>query len=227
MTKKIQISSGLTENGIIIGNAYDKYGSKNPIVKRIMKGFHSTIDQFITQSSPTDIHEIGCGEGALTLNWSQQGIKARGSDFSKQVIEIARSNARKQNLSHTIFKPLSIYDLKAEEDNADLVVCCEVLEHIESPEAALESLQKVVQNHLIISVPREPIWRILNLLRGKYILKLGNTPGHIQHWSRKSFISLVSGYFTIIEAQHPLPWTILLCKKKAEFQAPSQQKEDS
>jgi hypothetical protein len=30
-------------------------------------------------------------------------------------------------------------------------------------------------------VPREPIWRIGNMARGRYLGDLGNTPGHIQH----------------------------------------------
>ena len=67
---------------------------------------------------------------------------------------------------------------------------------------------------MIISVPREPIWRFLNLLRGKYIKDLGNTPGHLQHWSSDKFVDLVSNYFEIIEVKKPFPWTMLLCKAK-------------
>ena len=54
----------------------------------------------------------------------------------------------------------------------------------------------------------------LNLARGKYIKDLGNTPGHLQHWSKKSFITLVEKYFTVIEVKSPLPWTMLLCRQR-------------
>ncbi|WP_207642472.1 hypothetical protein, partial [Desulfosporosinus sp. I2] len=67
-------------------------------------------------------------------------------------------------------------------------------------------------NHIILSVPREPLWRILNLARGKYIPDLGNTPGHIQHWSKKSFLRLVNRYFDVLEVKSPLPWTMVLCR---------------
>ena len=94
------------------------------------------------------------------------------------------------------------------------MVCCEVLEHLEDPEAGLQALQRVARNHLIISVPREPLWCALNMARGKYLTQWGNTPGHIQHWSKEKFIALVSNYFEVIESKSPLPWTMLLCRPR-------------
>ena len=88
------------------------------------------------------------------------------------------------------------------------------MEHLQSPEEALKVLQKVVDGYIILSVPQEPIWCALNLLRGKYISSFGNTPGHIQHWSRKKFIELVAQYFDIVEIKTPFPWTMILCKRK-------------
>jgi hypothetical protein len=61
-------------------------------------------------------------------------------------------------------------------------------------------------------VPREPLWRVLNLARGKYLADLGNTPGHVNHWSRGGFLDLLSRRFEIVEARTPLPWTMALCK---------------
>ena len=100
------------------------------------------------------------------------------------------------------------------DDSAELIVCCEVLEHLQNPQKAFKSLQRIVKKNLILSVPREPIWRLLNFMRGKYLSEFGNTPGHIQHWSRYSFIKTVSRYFDIIEVKSPLPWTMLLCQNK-------------
>ena len=208
----IKISGGVKENGIVVGNAYDKYGSRNPIVKWMMKGFESALSDLVAKASPHAIHEIGCGEGYWVLRWNEQGMAARGCDFSTHVIELARENAVGQGLPSLLFEPRSIYDLEANRDNADLVVCCEVLEHLEHPDAGLQALQRIVGRHLIVSVPNEPLWCALNLARGKYITHLGNTPGHTQHWSKGGFIRLVSKYFDVIEVRNPLPWTMLLCK---------------
>ena len=210
----VKISGGVKENGIVVGNAYDKYGSSNPVVKWMMKGFESALSDLVAKASPHDIHEIGCGEGYWVLNWNELGMAARGCDFSTHVIELARENAVERGLSPSLFEPRSIYDLEAGHDSADLVVCCEVLEHLENPGAGLQALQRVVGKHLIVSVPKEPLWCTLNLARGKYIAHFGNTPGHIQHWSKGGFIKLVSMYFDIIEVKNPLPWTMLLCKPR-------------
>jgi 2-polyprenyl-3-methyl-5-hydroxy-6-metoxy-1,4-benzoquinol methylase len=210
----IKIAGGVEEDGVVIGNAYDKYGSRNPIVKWMMSGFESALSEFVSKASPDSIHEIGCGEGYWVLRWNEQGMSARGCDFSKGVIEIARENAINRGLSPSLFESRSIYNLDAAQDSADLVVCCEVLEHLENPEAGLQALQRVTKQHLIISVPQEPLWCALNLVRGKYITRWGNTPGHIQHWSKSGFVQLVSQYFEVVETRSPLPWTMLLCRPR-------------
>lgn len=211
----VKISGGAKENGIVVGNTYDKYGSRNPIVKWMMKGFESSLSDLVVKAAPRSIHEVGCGEGYWVLRWNEQSMAARGCDFSTQVIELARENAAGRGLSPSLFEPRSIYDLDAERDSADLVVCCEVLEHLEHPDAGLQALQRVVGQHLIVSVPKEPLWCALNLARGNYISHWGNTPGHIQHWSKSGFIKLVSKYFDVIEVKSPLPWTMLLCKPRS------------
>jgi 2-polyprenyl-3-methyl-5-hydroxy-6-metoxy-1,4-benzoquinol methylase len=208
----MKVSKGMKENGIVVGNAYDKYGSKNPVVRWIMKGFSDSLSVLVARAAPSTIHELGCGEGYWVLNWNQQGIEARGSDFSEKVIGLARENAESRGISPALFSARSIYDIEPRQDSADLVVCCEVLEHLEDPEAGLEALKRVATDYVILSVPREPIWCILNLLRGKYITSFGNTPGHIQHWSSSKFIALVNRYFDIAEVRKPLPWTMLLCR---------------
>jgi 2-polyprenyl-3-methyl-5-hydroxy-6-metoxy-1,4-benzoquinol methylase len=210
----MKMSRGLREEGIIVGNTYDKYGSTNPVVRQIMRGFDDALSEFVARVAPKAIHEIGCGEGYWVVHWKSEGINARGSDFSLQVIKLARENAVEYGLSPEIFKQLSIYDADATHDSAELIVCCEVLEHLENPEEGLEALQRIAEKHIILSVPREPTWRVLNMLRGKYWFHLGNTPGHIQHWSRSGFAKLVSKYFDIVGVKTPFPWTMLLCRVK-------------
>jgi 2-polyprenyl-3-methyl-5-hydroxy-6-metoxy-1,4-benzoquinol methylase len=210
----MKIAGGASEAGIVVGNVFDKYGSRNPVVRWIMRGFHDALSELVAKAAPASIHEVGCGEGYWTITWNRQGIPARGSDFSAAVIEMARANAAAQGLADISFEARSIYDLEPGRDSADLVVCCEVLEHLEEPKRGLEALQRVATGHLIVSVPREPIWRVLNMARGKYLGDLGNTPGHVQHWSTEAFTDLVKGYFDVIETRTPLPWTMLLCRAR-------------
>lgn len=211
---KIEVAGGQAEDGIVIGNTFDKYGSQNPIVRWMMNGFDSTLSKFVADAAPETIHEVGCGEGFWVMNWAAEGRTVKGTDFSAQVIEMAKKNAVSRNLDDTVFEVKSIYDVEAAADSADLIVCCEVMEHVDDPERAFQALTRIVKRDLIVSVPREPLWRALNMARGKYLGDLGNTPGHINHWTSLGIRKLAEQYFDVVSLEKPLPWTMLHCRKK-------------
>lgn len=211
----MKVAQGRQEQGIEVGNHYDKYASKNPVARYLMQGFTKALDELVSLSGQRIIHEIGCGEGVLSLRWMAQGMAVRSCDFSEIAIELARENARTHGHNPMLFTQKNIYDLSAE-DRAPLVVCCEVLEHLESPELALKKLAAVAAPWLIVSVPREPVWSVMNMARGKYWQDWGNTPGHIQRWSQRSFIQMVSAQMEIVAVRSPLPWTMLLCRTPAQ-----------
>ncbi len=208
----MQVAKGLAEKGVVVGNYFDKYHARNPMYVWMLRRFQERVDSFVRQVKPRDIHEIGCGEGYWVLHWRDCQIEARGSDFSGKVIELARGNALVRGCGKEIFKVRNIYDLTREEDSAELLVCIEVMEHLEDPRRAFSVLQGLWAAHIILSVPNEPLWRILNLCRGKYLGQLGNTPGHIQHWSRAGFVDLAGSYFEVVSEVSSAPWTIVLCR---------------
>jgi len=65
-----------------------------------------------------------------------------------------------------------------------------------------------------VSVPREPLWRVLNLCRLRYLGAAGNTPGHLNHWSRPAFLAFLRSRFEVIAVRNPVPWTMALCRVK-------------
>ena len=104
-----------------------------------------------------------------------------------------------------------------EKEVYDLVVCSEVLEHLEEPEQALKQIKQLATDdgYILLSVPNEPVWRICNMARGKYWRDFGNTPGHIQHWSKKSFCEmLVQNNLKIRGIKSPFPWIMVLITKR-------------
>ncbi|HEV7490420.1 MAG TPA: class I SAM-dependent methyltransferase [Rhodanobacteraceae bacterium] len=192
------------------GNYYDKYRSANPIARRLMRGFLDSFDALAAQVPVTSSLEIGCGEGELSIRLAQRGFRALGCDISAEIIEEARRRAAAANVAATFWtQPIETID---ETKAAPLVICCEVLEHLDDPARGVDSLAKLARPYLIASVPREPVWRVLNLARGKYIADLGNTPGHVNHWGRRGFIDLLERQFDIVDVRTPLPWTMALCK---------------
>jgi hypothetical protein len=50
------------------------------------------------------------------------------------------------------------------------------------------------------------------MMRGKYIGRLGNTPGHLQHWSASGLAGLVAQYARVRRILKPLPWTMVLAE---------------
>ena len=193
------------------GNYYDKYQSKNPVEQHLMRRFLQCFDRLATMAAGHDAHEVGCGEGNLAMRLAERGVSVRGFDISPEVIETAVKNARARGFEIP-YRTGSIYELQPPSDSASLIVCCEVMEHLEEPDRALSILASVARPYLLVSVPREPIWRMLNLLRGAYISQAGNTPGHVQHWSTRAFVRFLREKFEIIKVQKPLPWTMVLCR---------------
>lgn len=206
----------MTENQTIIydnvpGNYYDKYNTRNPIARYLMQGFLTTFDELAAATSATRSYEVGCGEGHLSMRLHDRGWRVRGSDL--EAVSVAQANAQcAQRKISPRFETISLFDLKPQSAAEELVICCEVLEHVPDTQRAVSILKSLASPYLLVSVPREPIWRILNLARGKYIRDFGNTPGHIQHWSTNDFVSVLSKSMKVIEVRQPLPWTMVLCR---------------
>ena len=199
----------IIEDGVIAGNVYPKYSTRNPIARYLFNGFLNSLDSMVAEIDPDKIFEVGCGEGYLISRFAKDGRILIGSDFSTQIIEEARKLAYNKDI---LFKTANIYKLNALSDSSPLILCCEVLEHLEFPEKAVDVLAELADPYLIASVPNEPIWRILNILRGNYLRDLGNTPGHLNHWSKRKYISLLKKKFNILRIETPLPWIMVLCQ---------------
>lgn len=195
------------------GNYYDKYNTRNPLARMFMDGFLSAFDRLSALPQARNIHEVGCGEGHLSMRLAARGATVRGCDIATEVIAEASINAREKGLQIP-FRVASIYDLRPPGDAAELIVCCEVLEHLPDPRRAVDALADLASPWLLASVPREPLWRVLNMCRGKYLTHLGNTPGHVQHWSAAGFRKLLERRFDIVEIARPLPWNMALCRVK-------------
>jgi 2-polyprenyl-3-methyl-5-hydroxy-6-metoxy-1,4-benzoquinol methylase len=199
---------GATEIG---GNVYDKYGTSNPVARRLMAGFMAQLDELVERTGAKEAHEVGCGEGELSIRLAQRGIRMRGTDAFPQVLEEARRRAEAAGVEID-FETTPVEELEPARHGAELILCCEVLEHLEDPERALDVLAGLARPWLIASVPREPLWRTLNLARLSYVSDLGNTPGHLNHWSKRDFVRFLTRRFEVVEVRSPTPWTMVLCR---------------
>jgi 2-polyprenyl-3-methyl-5-hydroxy-6-metoxy-1,4-benzoquinol methylase len=197
------VSGGVTisEDGIVTGNTYDKYGSQNPVVRRLMAGFERTLAELMAQAQPRSLLDVGCGEGVLVHRWASEMPDSRfvGIDLQEESIQAGWAERQAPNLE---YRTMLAEDLPFAEN--------ELLEHVPDPEHTVAEMARCAERHLLVSVPREPLWRMLNMVRGAYLPQLGNTPGHLNHWSRRSFAKLLSQHGEVVELRSPFPWTMLL-----------------
>jgi SAM-dependent methyltransferase len=193
------------------GNTFDKYGSTNPVVRRLMSGFQRTLDELFAQAAPESVLDIGCGEGVLTEQWAQRlgDGQVVGTDLDDPKLKAEWATRQRPNLR---FEVMPVESLSFADDTFDLVAATEVLEHLENPEAAVAEMARVARRWLLVSVPHEPLWRALNVARGAYLRDLGNTPGHLNHWTRGGFVRMLGAHGQVVQTRSPFPWTMLLVR---------------
>ena len=152
---------------------------------------------------------MGCGEGYVTnhIKESKNEIHVEGIDYSPEAIKKARAFN-----TEIKFMEGSIYDLRYDNNTFDLVVASEVLEHLDQPEKGIAELKRVSKKYCIITVPNEPSFRIANVLRFKYLSFFGNTPGHIQNWTKNDFRRLLEANFSNVSIKISTLWQIALCE---------------
>lgn len=196
------------------GNYFNKYQSRNILHQRLMKGFIFALDSLLDEIDYSSVLDAGCGEGYICEHIYQAGVLTGnskfivGTDISEEVIDTA-----KRNNPSILFKTNSIYQMDEKNNSFDLVIAMEVLEHLQNPNAALDELFRITSKYVLLSVPNEPIWRVANFIRGKYLRQGGNTPGHIQHWTKNQFINIIKDHGDLIALRTPFPWTMVLFKK--------------
>ncbi len=193
------------------GNTFDKYGSSNPVVRRLMTGFERTLDELFAIAAPASILDVGCGEGILTEKWAVRLAQRRVVGFDLEDPKLADEWAARArpNLG---FQTGDAKRLPYGDGEFDMVTAIEALEHIPQPDQVVAEMARVAASHLLVSVPHEPLWRLLNIARGAYLRDLGNTPGHINHFSASSFKRLLSAHGEVVQTRSPFPWTMLLVR---------------
>lgn len=204
-------SSDSTTESLISDRSFEnKYLTRNPISRLMVWNFFRELQEILDMTKGK-ILDVGAGQGGAYM-FLKPEIIGRGitaiepnTAYFEKMAEVAPMVQQVEG---------SIYELPLEDKSFDTVMCSEVMEHLTEPDKGLQELLRVCRRWLVLSVPREPIWRILNIARGAYLKDFGNTPDHRQHWSRKGFLRWVSQHAEIKEVRSPLPWTIVLAAPK-------------
>jgi ubiquinone/menaquinone biosynthesis C-methylase UbiE len=196
--------------GVVIGNHTHKYSARNPAIRLLTERWVANLDRVFAQvdrdrSPPVrQALEVGCGEGVIAARMHHRWGQVVALDLPDAGL---RTDWR--GVDGPRFLHANAHQLPFADHQFDVVVAAEVLEHLPDPAKGLEEIARVGRRHLVLSVPREPVFRSCNLAAGRYLRELGNTPGHLNHWSKRSFVRLVSQVAEVREVTSPFPWTTI------------------
>ena len=128
--------------GTVTGNTYDKYGSTNPVVRRLMSTFERTLGELWTRADPQSVLDVGCGEGVLTHQWAQALGDRRivGIDLEDPRLQAEWATRQRPNLEYRVTKAER---MPFEDGEFDLASAIEVLEHVPDPEHAVAEMARV------------------------------------------------------------------------------------
>lgn len=191
-----------------------KYEESSRVASMLVDRFYDAVRSLLepSLSGCASLHEVGCGAGYSTLRlrqWIPEDVEVSASDVTDSLVD--KAQARNPDIR---VDKRSAYALEFPDKSIDVVVMMEVLEHLDHPDDALAELARVARKYVLISTPREPLWRVLNFARGKYMGDLGNTPGHVNHWSSRGLRKVVSPVFEVEDRRQPVPWTVLRLRPK-------------
>jgi ubiquinone/menaquinone biosynthesis C-methylase UbiE len=176
----------------------NRYTTRSRLYRWHTAAFHDALYELVATSKPRTLLDAGCGEGfvANLIAERDPSIRITGIDASDEVVAFAR----RRFANAADFHVGSVFELPFEDDSFDLVMCSEVLEHLRDPLAAVRELTRVSRRHVLITVPREPVFQMLNDI-GK-ALRLCGDPGHVQFWTKQSFQEYFEPHF----AQADFSW---------------------
>lgn len=155
--------------------------------------------QFV--QSPERFLDAGCGRGTTSFFLATLGLSGMAVDFSAESIsEAARLLAPFTSVE---VRQADISSVESQ-DNFDIVILWEVLEHIDDDAATLENIRESLKmgGHLLLSVPcRRSLWNIWD----EYV-------GHLRRYEADELIQLLfsTGYQVISFQSGLTAWYFIL-----------------
>ena len=156
--------------------------------------------------------DFGCGEGFILDMMAERDVSFQsyeGVDLRPDALAEAR-----RRWPSTRFVEANLFDAAFDQERYHTVMALEVLEHLFEPVKVLKRLVSLADEYLLLTVPNEPWFQLMNLVRGRDLIRLGNHPEHINHWNKETFADFVSPYAEVVSVTTRFPFVILLAKPR-------------
>ena len=100
--------------------------------------------------------DVGCGAGELACSLAERGYKGVGVDFSDEAISCAKGIQKSRNIPAKQLR-FTKGDATKLKTKSDLVICCEVIEHLKNDNKFLKDI-KSSGEYFLFSVPARMKW---------------------------------------------------------------------
>lgn len=191
----------------------EKYSTKNPLKRMMVERLNGRIIDSISQmmvGGQSRVLDAGCGEGYISrlVATAFPNADITGLEYTSEAIAIA------EEMSQGIhYVQGDIMEMPFSDSTFDVVICTEVLEHLDCPEEALHELHRVSRGWVLITVPHEPWFCLGNMLVLKNLSRLGNPVDHINHWTYSGFKKWICSKGGLsakkCEFSRSFPWSIV------------------
>jgi SAM-dependent methyltransferase len=150
---------------------------------------YSKINRIIQEMKPGSVLEVGCGSGRYLEHLKESGWKITGIDI--------------QNKGKEFIRVLDVekgFDL---EQKFDLILACEVIEHIVDTEFFLENLSKHLKSNgrLIISTPNLLFWVNRVVMMAGFKPFFAYADFHVRMFVWRELSKKLSRHFSIVTLQ--------------------------
>jgi ubiquinone/menaquinone biosynthesis C-methylase UbiE len=144
-------------------------------------------------SDQTDLVDVGCGDGELTLELSTAVRSVVGIDADEEEVAAARDRAARDGVRNATFETGDVYGLGLADASADAVLGHSVLEALEHPLSALAELRRILRPNgvvgvasveygaLILAGPHEDLVRRFYAIRQQLWIRDGADPYRGRH----------------------------------------------
>ena len=165
-----QVAGAGDPSAVPTGNTFDKYGSTNPRRPAPDGRVRGHPRRAVHPGRPgTRSLDVGCGEGVLTEQWAQRVGDRRvvGLDLEDPKLAAEWATRARPNLEFvtTAGGKLPVRRRRIRPGGRDRGPRA----HSRPGERPSPRWHVWPRGHLLASVPREPLWRMLNIARGAYL----------------------------------------------------------
>lgn len=148
------------------------------------KSVYALAENFAKPFGKASVLDVGCGSGYKLVHMLGEH-ETTGIEIEPVYSWLLKKYSDRRWLR---YEPGSMGQLKA-----DIVICSDVIEHIENPDDLMEFLADIEFKHLIISTPER------DRIFGKSDYGPPENTSHYREWNSAEFKKYVTGFFKIME----------------------------